>query len=700
VLPDVAALGEFRERFAGTLGFIEERAITEHARPFAGAAEIIDGDEIFERVQRGPRDRVDTRAFLAARLFDLLIGDWDRHRGQWGWARFGDEPVTRWVPIPEDRDQAFVRYDGLILALGRITTPQIVNFGDGYPNIFGLTWNGRELDRRFLMELEWPVWDSVATALQARLTDSVIDAAVSAMPAEYRAVDGSRMAHALKRRRDNLRAAADRFYRLLAREVAVHATDEGEIATVDRRSDGSVDFALARRSNARDAGPYFRRRFNSRETSEIRVYLHGGDDRVVVRGDGRGLTLRFIGGDGSDEVIDSSRAGGVRFYTADGDRAGGPAPVKVDRREFVLPPKRTPTELPPRDWGQLWRAVTWANFGPDVGFFIGGGAYRVRYGFRHLPYASKVRLRAGYSTGGRTGRFGLSAQLHRANSRLRADVEARVSGIDILRFHGFGNEIQLLGPNDDEFYRVHHTQYSLDPTLVLPLGPRAELAVGPTLKYSSTADQPGRVLATIPDLYGSGNFGQVGLTTHLEIDTRDVAAAATRGVHLRAGGSLYPAVWDVVSTFGEVHGEASTYLSATRVPLRPTLALRAGAKKVWGTLPFQEAAFIGDASTVRLGRQNRYAGDASVYGNAELRLQISRVFLLLPGHFGVFGLGDIGRVFLEGESSDRWHNAVGGGVWLSFLSPASTLSVAVARSEVATEVEQRTGVYIQAGFAF
>jgi hypothetical protein len=48
----------------------------------------------------------------------------------------------------------------------------------------------------------------------------------------------------------------------------------------------------------------------------------------------------------------------------------------------------------------------------------------------------------------------------------------------------------------------------------------------------------------------------------------------------------------------------------------------------------------------------------------------------------------------------RWHNSLGGGVWLSFLGPANTLSVALARSEVGTSTEQRTSLYIQAGFAF
>jgi hemolysin activation/secretion protein len=149
----------------------------------------------------------------------------------------------------------------------------------------------------------------------------------------------------------------------------------------------------------------------------------------------------------------------------------------------------------------------------------------------------------------------------------------------------------------------------------------------------------------------------------------------------------------VDSTYGEVHGEAATFLTAP-APLDPTLALRVGGRKLWGHYPFFDAAFIGGASTVRLGKVNRYAGDASAYGSAELRLNVAPVEIILPGHFGVFGLADAGRVFLEGESSDRWHTAYGGGIWLSWLERAYTISVAVAKGE------ERTGVYFQGGFGF
>jgi hemolysin activation/secretion protein len=158
-------------------------------------------------------------------------------------------------------------------------------------------------------------------------------------------------------------------------------------------------------------------------------------------------------------------------------------------------------------------------------------------------------------------------------------------------------------------------------------------------------------------------------------------------------GRYFPSLWDVETAFGSVHGEAATYLSGGG-RLQPTVALRAGGKRVFGTYPFHEAAFIGGGANVRGFHPQRFAGDASLYGNAELRLELGHFFLVLPGDFGVFALADAGRVFLEGETSDRWHTAVGGGVWFAYLGRSRTVSIAVARSE------ERTGLYVRAGFAF
>jgi hypothetical protein len=285
----------------------------------------------------------------------------------------------------------------------------------------------------------------------------------------------------------------------------------------------------------------------------------------------------------------------------------------------------------------------------------------------------------------------MDLDVRRENSRVRTTLYARVSGIEVVRYSGPGNETELT--ETDRYYRVRQQQYLAIPAVVLPLGPSAELAVGPSAEYVKTWEGDGRIVdVTRP--YGAGAWGQVAGRARLVWDSRDHARYPTRGVFGRVDGAAIPAVWDVDSAYGFVDGSLAAYASARGVPGRPTLALRAGGRKVWGPYPFFASAFIGDAASVRLGRQHRYAGDAAAYGNAELRLRLTRFFVLLPGEFGVFGLADAGRVFLEGETSNRWHTAFGGGIWMSLLQHTTVLSASVARSS------ERTGFYVGTGMAF
>ena len=147
--------------------------------------------------------------------------------------------------------------------------------------------------------------------------------------------------------------------------------------------------------------------------------------------------------------------------------------------------------------------------------------------------------------------------------------------------------------------------------------------------------------------------------------------------------------------FGEVHGAASTYVTAP-VPTSPTLALRAGGQKVWGDYPFHEAAYIGGPRTLRGYRENRFGGDASAYGNAELRVGVCRLKVILPGQFGLFAAVDAGRVFLHADPSgaDSWHAGAGGGIWMSFIDRLQTVSVAIMHGD------DMTGVYLRSGFMF
>ena len=691
LLPDDARLRGFDcVRPGFMLGMIEERPTEppDNEAAFAGAVELAGTKKLFEHLENSPRHRIDSRAFLAARLMDVLIGDWDRHQDQWRWARFDSAGVHWWRPIPRDRDQAFARLDGVLVWLTGFYRPEVVGFGNDYPSIWRLTLVGQVLDRRLLMDLERPVWDSIAHAIQGRLSDSAIDVAVRRLPPEYYKRNGAALTSALKRRRDHLPDIAARYYALLAGVVEIHGTDDRDVAEAERLPNGRVAVRLSSGKGER----FYQRTFDRHETKEIRLYLHGGDDRLIVRGAaGGGPLIRVIGGGGDDELVDSSRAGTTRLYDDRGTNqfVTGPG-TSVDRSHYDEPPRDTSTLGRPRDWGSRWVPVTWAGYAPDLGLFVGAGAYGTGYDFRRLPYNSHVLVRAGYATAAQTGRAELTGEFHGIVPPTVVTLHVRASGIEVLRFYGFGNETVDTGSTD--FYKVKQQQYLVAPALKFSLSRAVDLSVGPLFKFAHTELQSGTLIDSVRP-YGVQDFAQVGAAAAFDVDTRDRPRAATRGISLGLGGSWYPQALAVTSAFGEAHAQASSYLTFP-IPLQPTLAVRVAGKKVWGSYPFHEAAYIGGLTTVRGFVEHRFSGDAAAYGNAELRFVVARFSVLVPGEIGLFGLGDVGRVYLAGQSSDRWHTGVGGGLWLSFLSRANLVSVAAAHSV------EGTRVYVRAGFAY
>ena len=387
---------------------------------------------------RVPATRLDSRAFLTARLVDLLVGDWDRHRGQWRWARIpGHE---KWQPIPEDRDQAFVRFEGLIVNAGRVQLPQFVSFGDKYPGIDGLTWNGRDGDRRLLVDLEKPMWDEVAREVQARITDDVIADAVARLPDEYRELEGAAIEKALRDRRDALLDMADRFYRFLAKDVDLHATDEVEVASVKRDDNGDVEVAFRASGSAQ---PYLRRVFHVDETKEVRLYMAGGADSVVARGGDGKIKVRVIGGHGDDFVDDGS---GVGLRVSDADsvtvlvRGDG---THLDDRPYTMPTREKAPWIPPRDWGRRNIFYPFIGGNTDLGVLFLLGWQSDGYGFRKDPYADEHTVRVAYATN--AGGFGgdYRGEFRRENSRAYSGLYVRASGLDFLHFYGYGNESQV-----------------------------------------------------------------------------------------------------------------------------------------------------------------------------------------------------------------------------------------------------------------
>jgi hypothetical protein len=698
VMPDDPLLGEFRKDFAGVLGTIEERPDTpENARGFAGALKIIDSEELLERINRDPQDQVDARAVLTARLVDMLLNDNDRHPGQWEWARFIPAADVPWIPIARDRDKVLHSEEGFLMTLARFAKTEINPFKSNYPNVKALISETMEFDRRLLASLQRPVWDSVAAALTRKLSDPVIDAAVRRMPREYSA-SFPEVSAKLRMRRDSIPALARRYYDVVFEVADIHGTDAGEYATVLRSGNGFVDVSIQSGNRA----PHFQRRYDARETSEIRLYLHGGDDAAVVRGDvAYSIPVRIIGGNGTNTLVDSSRVGGrsnttylyemgtVRGVRYDGDSADkreiGESMLRFNRRPWAL----AYGELAPpqKDRGTSMTPVGSIGSGHGLGIVPSIGIARYKYGFGRVPYSSVTMAEVSYSTAIKGFNVQLGYDKRFESSSFHLPVTAGMSQLEVIEFRGLGNDVPDPGGSFDD---VRQLAWSFRPALGFSPNAKSDISLGPVLRYTSTDSTANRFISQ-QQPYGFDTFGQAGVELQLLYDTRgskELFDVGGRNILVNIArddlpalwgrilftGAAYPGMFDAQTAYEKVGGMVAAYLTAP-VLTKPVLAIRAGGEKLFGDFPYFDAAFIGGSRSLRTEHRQRFAGDASLYGTTELRVPLARFPLILPLNIGAIGFVDVARVYVEGESPGGWHQGTGAGVWIGVVRPELGITV-------------------------
>jgi hypothetical protein len=519
----------------------------------------------------------------------------------------------------------------------------------------------------------------IAAQVQASLTDEVIDAALRLLPPEYFELRGEEVSTHLKRRRDKIENVAEKYYRFLAGEVDVQGTNADELAVVQWLDSGGVEVSVAALDeNGAAAEPYYKRRFNRDETNEVRIYLHGGNDKVVTRGNrSGGVKVRAIGGPGDDEV-DDSQGSGIDFYDAQGNTRVGDD-TDLHTKPFPEPERVAPNDLPwvpARDWGRQTKPLIVAGYHADPGFVLGAGFDTAGYGFRKDPSATRQIFRAAWAFGASKPYVDYVGAFRREDSNLNFAVRGRTSGIEQLRYYGLGNETSE--DLDDSAYLISNYQTSAFAGLAWGKGTAGVLAVGPFFTYSTTGGtDPDTILGQQQPL-GFGDFGLAGLVARANYDSRGEGNVFAGGFNFEFKGEYVPPIWDVEDAFGSLEGEVGGH-----IPLgnRFLVTLVGGGKKLWGDFPFFEAAYIGGYGTLMGFKWNRYGGDASAYGTAKLRWVLKSMNAVVPGELGLAFEADAGRVFLDGEDSSKWHPAYGIGVFYAPFQRTSYAEITFGRAE-------------------
>jgi hypothetical protein len=316
-----------------------------------------------------------------------------------------------------------------------------------------------------------------------------------------------------------------------------------------------------------------------------------------------------------------------------------------------------------RDWGERSGISPAFALQEGSGLIIGASYDKTDFGFRRVPYETRYALTGMVSP--TTGRLGAEFvwDRHPENSRFGFGLTARGSQLEANRFFGWGNE----SPFDDDLDAtlVRRDQVTVQPALRYAISQQSFFSVGPIARWTSPHIDEGSAADSLLSHDSESSYG-----ARAEFVFNNTVGAMPRsGFAVRSEMLAF-------DDHATATGTAATFFSFGR----PTLALRVGGSKVFGDeFPLQDAAFIGGSSSLRGYRWNRFAGDAALFGGAELRFPVTRAVLFTRGDLGILALADAGRVWFDGESEGGWHTGVGGGLYFHTLG--QTISVQYAQGE-------------------
>jgi hypothetical protein len=352
LLPD-ATLGEWRQRFQPALYLLEERPANDqsHASSFGHARRVVGSDSMLTQVLSNPASYLAPRAYLRARLLDLLVGDWSRRADQWRWAAFRGPSGTVFRPIPRDRDQAFFRFDdGWLTRCVSWVHPRYQTFNANLvpADVGPLTTTARPLDHTALAFLSEADFRAEADSLRRRLPDAVLAQALQAVPAEVRPSLTQELLPALRARRDALAAAASRYYQVLQEAAVITGTDAAERFELTGLAPGRLRLRVFARRPTRPDSLLGEQVYDVHRTTRLSIYGLGGKDEFNLNGWlAPGFGVHLYGGAGrnvflQDDILQAASAG-ITIYPGSADDL-----VQVSHTVRVVPGTTAPATA--TDW--------------------------------------------------------------------------------------------------------------------------------------------------------------------------------------------------------------------------------------------------------------------------------------------------------------------------------------------------------------
>lgn len=667
-IPKQNALKHFNEDFGNELYMIEERASSGHGdvESFGFSNKLISTNDLLKNLRKTDNHIVDEDAYIKARLFDMLIGDWDRHEDQWRWAQFKDGNNNIYKPVPRDRDQAFSKYDGFILGFLTRAIPTLKLMQVFDKEMRSVKWFNLEpypLDIALINKSTYKNWEEQVKYIQQNITDEVIENAFNQMPSEVKDENIAIIKTKLKGRLKNLPKIAKKYYKHLSKYAVIKGNDKDNWFEITRLEDGKTLVKIFNIKKGKKGSEFFKKTYFRNETKEIWVF--GLDDKDVFHVIGskkNTIPLRIVGGQNNDEYIIKS---GKRVFIYDYKTKKNTITINNGKKRFFNNYETNSYNYKKLKYTQN-RIIPSVGTNPDHGLTFGFNNTYTVYGFERNPFTQKHTLNIDYFFSNKGFDLKYSAEFANIFNKWNFLLETNYTSPNFsINYYGFGNETIN---NEDEFgenyHRVRISTYAAAPSLKWQGRMGAQFKIGGLVESIEVEKTESRFINTIPYILDKRKT-YVGAKTSYTYKNYDSKASPTTGMNvcLESG-------WKTnIDASKENHLFIKPSISFNHKITsngKITLATKFNGNIIIGTnFEFYNAATIGGINGLRGYRNQRFSGNKSFYQNTDIRFNLKQVKTgLLPVQIGIFGGFDYGRVWLDNENSKDWKTSYGAGFWL------------------------------------
>lgn len=690
-VPKQKALEEFNTDFGDELYMIEEHTSEGHddKASFGFRNELLSTQDMMKKIHKDEDIVIDEEAYIKARLFDMLIGDWDRHQDQWRWIEFKENGKKVYRPMPRDRDQAFSKMsDGFLLttALKLIPTAGLLRaYNEDLKDVKGINVEPYPIDMELIETSDKTVWDAQVKLLQNNITDAVIEKAFLNMPPEVRDADMENIKRLLKARRANLQKIADRYYMVINKFAVIKGTNKDDWFDVERRPNGKTKVTAYRIKDDKKADIFHERTYSKEETKEIWIYGLDDDDVFNVYGEGDKLIkVRLIGGQNND-TYDIKNGSRLKFYDYKTKKNTiitnkGRKKLTDDYETNVYNYKKLKNSR-----NQLLPAI---GFNPDDGLKIGFANTFTNYTFERNPFSSRHTISAGYYFATDGYDIGYKGVFANVVGKGNLTVDTKFTSPNFAQnFFGFGNSTSNPEADDTDgldvdldFNRVKIRTFSVEPSLVWKGQYGSSFKIGISYESNEVERTANRFLESITapndNVFDKQDF--YGAHAKYVYDVKDNEAFPTLGMLF----SLETGFKNNVSTsngFGYIIPELGfDYKLVPQGQVVLATKLRSHIN-LGDNFEFFQAAVLGDETGLRGYRRERFSGKQSFVQSTDIRFNLRRQSSnFLPVNIGFYGGFDYGRVWIDDNqvlnplfNSNTWNTSIGGGVFLTAYNMVS-----------------------------